>query len=86
MIRSICATPTALNAWVGFARLPMMRSFLCVPDAEYISPDYPQLWYRTPISSIADSERISHASTAKPQGGYRTCGVTAGLSLTGGRG
>ena len=24
----------------------MMRSFLCVPDAEYVSPDYPQLWYR----------------------------------------
>ena len=40
---------------------------LCVPDAEYISPDYPQLWYRglprvlTPdeiVTLMADSTKI----------------------------
>lgn len=42
-------------------------SFLCVPDAEYISPDYPQLWYRglprvlTPdeiVTLMADSTKV----------------------------
>ena len=41
-------------------------SFLCVPDAEYISPDYPQLWYRGLPRVLTPDEIVTlAASTTK---------------------
>lgn len=39
-------------------------SFLCVPDAEYISPDYPQLWYRSLPRVMTPDEIVTLAATS----------------------